>query len=70
MKALVDDLMMLVRLDQRRSASLVITDLAILAADACSDARAVAKDRPIVLSAPLPVLVVGDVDHLRQGSRT
>jgi two-component system OmpR family sensor kinase len=40
--------------------------LAVLAADACSDAVAAAPDRPVTLDAPEPVVVLGDRDHLRQ----
>jgi two-component system OmpR family sensor kinase len=40
--------------------------LSVLAADACSDATAVAPGRPITLSAPQPVVVLGDEAHLRQ----
>ena len=41
-------------------------DLAVLAADVCSDAVATAPDREITLDAPLPVRVAGVPDHLRQ----
>lgn len=41
-------------------------DLAVLAADACSDAVATAPDRQITLDARAPVRVAGVVDHLRQ----
>ena len=38
----------------------------MLAADACSDAVAVAPERRITLDAPVPVVVLGDRDHLSQ----
>jgi two-component system, OmpR family, sensor kinase len=66
MKLLVEDLLLLARLDETRPVERVPVDLAVLAADACSDAIAVDPDRPIVLDAPEPVVVAGDQDHLRQ----
>ena len=41
-------------------------DLAVLAADACSDAAAADPTRPVTLDAPDPVVVAGDRGHLRQ----
>jgi two-component system OmpR family sensor kinase len=41
-------------------------DLAVLAADACSDAVAADRTRPVTLDAPEPVEVEGVRDHLRQ----
>jgi two-component system OmpR family sensor kinase len=66
MKTLVEDLLLLARLDQTRPIERVPVDLAVLAADACSDAVAAAPDRPVVLDAPEPVVILGDQDHLRQ----
>jgi two-component system OmpR family sensor kinase len=66
MKGLVEDLLLLARLDQTRPTQRVPVDLAVLAADACSDAVAAAPDRPVSLWAPDPVVVSGDGDHLRQ----
>jgi two-component system OmpR family sensor kinase len=66
MKVLVEDLLLLARLDETRPAERVPVDLAVLAADACSDAVANAPDRPVTLDAPEPVVVLGDQDHLRQ----
>jgi two-component system OmpR family sensor kinase len=66
MRLLVDDLLLLARLDQPRPIRPVTVDLAVLCADACSDARALAPDRPVTLDAPEPVVVRGDRDHLRQ----
>ena len=66
MKTLVEDLLLLARLDETRPAERAPVDLAVLAADACSDAAAVAPDRPITLDAPEPVVVLGDQDHMRQ----
>jgi two-component system OmpR family sensor kinase len=66
MKVLVEDLLLLARLDETRPVEREPVDLAVLAADACSDAVAVAPDRPVTLDAPQPVVVLGDRDHLRQ----
>jgi two-component system OmpR family sensor kinase len=66
MKHLVEDLLLLARLDQTRPADRKPVDLAVLAADACTDAAAVAPDRQVSLDAPQPVVVLGDQDHLRQ----
>jgi two-component system OmpR family sensor kinase len=66
MKTLVEDLLLLARLDQTRPIERAPVDLAVLAADACSDAVAAAPDRPVTLDAPQPVVVLGDNDHLRQ----
>ena len=67
MAALVEDLLMLARLDETRSVQRDPVDLAVLAADACSDAAAVAPERAITLDAPAPTVVRGDEGHLRQG---
>jgi two-component system OmpR family sensor kinase len=66
MRTLVEDLLLLARLDERRDVEPVVFDLAVLAADACSDAAAVDAGRPITLDAPEPVLVEGVRDHIRQ----
>ena len=66
MKGLVEDLLLLARLDEARPPERAPVDLAVLAADACSDAVAVAPDRRITLDAPEPVVVEGDEAHLRQ----
>jgi len=66
MKTLVEDLLLLARLDQTRPIERAPVDLAVLTADACSDAVAAAPDRPVALDAPEPVVILGDRDHLRQ----
>lgn len=66
MKALVEDLLLLARLDQTRPIERAPVDLAVLAADACSDAVAADATRAVTLDAPEPVVVQGDRDHLRQ----
>jgi len=66
MNVLVDDLLLLARLDQTRPVERNPVDLAVLAADACTDAVAVDASRTVTLEAPRPVVVAGDRDHLRQ----
>lgn len=66
MKVLVEDLLLLARIDQTRPFEPEAIDLAVLAADACTDAVAVDPTRTITLDAPTPVVVRGDVAHLRQ----
>lgn len=65
MGALVDDLLLLARLDEGRALLLGPVALDALVEDAVRDARAVEPDRPIALSAH-PVTVVGDEARLRQ----
>ncbi len=66
MKVLVEDLLLLARLDETRPVERAPVDLAVLAADACSDAVAADPGRPVTLDASGPVIVFGDEDHLRQ----
>ncbi|MHB1775135.1 MAG: sensor histidine kinase [Acidimicrobiales bacterium] len=66
MGGLVDDLLLLARLDQGRPLRRVPVDLRRVAADAVDDARAVDPERPIDLLAPEPLYVTGDPDALGQ----
>jgi len=66
MGVLVDDLLLLARLDQGRPLEQVPVDLSRVAAEAVVDARAVDPQRPIDLEVPGPVVVAGDRDRLRQ----
>lgn len=66
MKRLVDDLLLLARLDRTAPAEHSAVDLAVLAADACTDFVAADPARPVSLDAPEPVIVHGVTDHLRQ----
>jgi two-component system OmpR family sensor kinase len=66
MKGLVEDLLLLARLDQVRRSERAPVDLSVLAADACSDAIAADSRRAVTLAAPQPVVVLGDAAHLRQ----
>jgi two-component system OmpR family sensor kinase len=70
MGGLVEDLLTLARLDQRRPLTIRPVDLAEIAGDAVHDARAVQPDRPIALHldeslSDVPV-VLGDEGRLRQ----
>lgn len=66
MKRLVEDLLLLARLDETRPLLSESVDLTVLAADACSDAAAIDPSRRISLHSTQPVVVTGDRDHLRQ----
>ncbi|HEY5051355.1 MAG TPA: HAMP domain-containing sensor histidine kinase, partial [Acidothermaceae bacterium] len=68
MGLLVDDLLLLARLDQQRPLEREIVDLETIASDAVHDAQAVApgRDVELQLSTHEPVLVVGDDARLRQ----
>ena len=66
MGVLVDDLLLLARLDQGRPLEREPVDLALVAADAVQDARAVEPDRPITLDGSQPAVVLGDELRLRQ----
>jgi two-component system OmpR family sensor kinase len=66
MKDLVEDLLLLARIDQTRPIERAPVDLSVLAADACSDAVAAGPGRRVTLDAPEPVVVSGDEAHLRQ----
>jgi two-component system OmpR family sensor kinase len=66
MTGLVDDLLVLARLDQGRPLDKAAVDLRTIANDAVADARVVAPQREIRLSANGPVIVTGDDTRLRQ----
>ena len=66
MSVLVDDLLLLARLDQGRPLEREEVDLVALASDAVDDARAVSPDRPITFETNGPVTVTGDEARLRQ----
>ena len=66
MGTLVDDLLLLARLDQGRPPHATPVDLTALARDAVSDARVIDPDRPISLRAPPTVSVRADEARMRQ----
>jgi two-component system OmpR family sensor kinase len=66
MSTLVDDMLLIARLDQGRPLEKKPVDLQAIAADAANDARAVAPQRQITLTAPGPVVVEGDDLRIRQ----
>lgn len=66
MGKLVDDLLLLARLDQGRELQREPVELGRLAADAVAAARTIEPERPITLDRKQPVWVSGDADRLRQ----
>jgi len=66
MSTLVDDMLLIARLDQGRPLASEAVDLQVIARDAAADARAVAPQREITLNAPDRVVVSGDDTRLRQ----
>jgi two-component system, OmpR family, sensor kinase len=66
MTGLVDDMLVLARLDQGRLLESEPVDLQMIAGDAVADARVVAPQREISLTAPASVIVKGDDTRLRQ----
>jgi len=66
MSALVDDMLLIARLDQGRPLETKPVDLQVIARDAAADARAVAPQREITVNAPDNVVVSGDDTRLRQ----
>jgi two-component system, OmpR family, sensor kinase len=68
MGVLVDDLLLLARLDQQRPLDFRTVDVLAIAADAMQDARVIAPDRNIGLTVGSPdaALVLGDEVGLRQ----
>ncbi|MCU1351976.1 MAG: ATP-binding protein [Acidimicrobiales bacterium] len=66
MGTLVEDMLLLARLDQGRPLESVPVDLAVLADDATRDAHAVDPARPVASDARGPAVVLGDEGRLRQ----
>jgi two-component system OmpR family sensor kinase len=66
MGTLVDDLLLLARLDQGRPLEMVPVDLALIVADGVSDAEVLAPEREVVLEVEGPLTVLGDDQRLRQ----
>jgi two-component system OmpR family sensor kinase len=66
MGGLVDDLLLLARIDRGRALTRNHVDLSAIARDVVEDARALDPGRRIELDASSPVIVVGDRDRLGQ----
>jgi two-component system, OmpR family, sensor kinase len=66
MQTLIDDLLLLARLDEGRPLASERVDLVALLEESVDAARAVGPEWPIALEAPAPVEVVGDAMRLRQ----
>jgi two-component system OmpR family sensor kinase len=66
MGVLVDDLLLLARLDQGRPLEREEVDLRQIAEEAAASARAIDPDRPITLALDGPAFVLGDEGRLRQ----
>lgn len=66
MATLVEDLLLLARLDQGRPLRRELVDLSELTIDGAADAQVIAPDRQIDVIAPPGVQVVGDEERLRQ----
>ncbi|SHM90822.1 sensor histidine kinase [Cryptosporangium aurantiacum] len=63
---LVEDLLLLARLDERRPLEQETVDVAALAAEVCADARVLDADRPLTLDDPGPATILGDPERIRQ----
>ncbi|MDF2705343.1 MAG: hypothetical protein K0R62_995 [Nonomuraea muscovyensis] len=66
MGSLVDEMLLLARLDQGRPLDREPVDLTVLVTDAVADTLAIEPDRPLSLDCDAPVVVLGDVARLRQ----
>ena len=66
MAGLIDDLLLLARLDEQRPLGRTHTDLAVIAHEAADDARARDPGRSITVDVGGPVVVIGDEPRLRQ----
>ncbi|MHB8572879.1 MAG: sensor histidine kinase [Candidatus Dormibacteria bacterium] len=66
MTQLVEDLLLLARLDHQRPLERDPVRLDLLAEDAAADARAMAPGREVTVSSTTPALVTGDESRLRQ----
>ncbi|MEO1057122.1 MAG: HAMP domain-containing sensor histidine kinase [Actinomycetota bacterium] len=66
MGRLVEDLLVLARLDQQRTGDRAPVDISAIATDAAHDVRAIEPERTITVDAPVPATVLGDEQQLRQ----
>jgi two-component system OmpR family sensor kinase len=66
MGELIEELLLLARLDESRPMQTAAVDLAVVAAEACDDAAALQPGRPISLDVGEDVVVDGELSHLRR----
>ena len=66
MASLVEDLLLLARLDEPRAIDHTPLDLAVVAAEACTTISSLPEARTITFDAPAPVPVSGVADHLHR----
>jgi two-component system OmpR family sensor kinase len=66
MGEMIEELLLLARLDDTRPVGHDPVDLVVVAAEACDDAAAIDPGRPITFDAPSDVVVLGDRSHLRR----
>jgi two-component system, OmpR family, sensor kinase len=66
MRDLVEDLLLLARLDEGRPLAADPVDLTALANDAALDASATHPSRPVAVQSPGPIIITGDEPRLRQ----
>ena len=66
MGVLVEDLLLLARVDRTRPLEVAPVDISAIVQDAAADARALDPDRRVEVTVPGPVMIDGDEDRLRQ----
>jgi two-component system OmpR family sensor kinase len=66
MAGLIDDLLLLARIDEQRPLAQARTDLTVIAHEAADDARVRDPERSITVEASGPVVVIADEPRLRQ----
>jgi two-component system OmpR family sensor kinase len=66
MARLVDDMLMLARLDEDQALEMAPVDLSVIAGEAATDFQVVAPDHPIEVNLPGSAMVTGDAQRLRQ----
>ncbi|MEM9516550.1 MAG: HAMP domain-containing sensor histidine kinase [Actinomycetota bacterium] len=66
MGQLVEDLLVLARLDQHRTEDRAPVDISAITVDAAHDLQAIEPERTITVDAPAPATVLGDEQQLRQ----
>ena len=66
MGEMIEELLLLARLDESHPRQRGAVDLTVVAAEACDDAMALDPGRPVSLHAERSIVVVGDAAHLRR----